>query len=63
VIDDPEKLTNILIDAVRACGTRAIISRGWSKLGSGLDEGAYPDIFFLGGCPHGKICMLTISMT
>jgi UDP:flavonoid glycosyltransferase YjiC (YdhE family) len=55
VIDDPERLTNILVDVVRACGTRAIISRGWSKLGSGLDERANPDILFLGDCPHGEI--------
>ncbi|KAH8752807.1 glycosyltransferase family 1 protein [Diaporthe sp. PMI_573] len=52
VIDDPERLTNILVDVLRACGTRAIISRGWSKLGSGLDERANPDILFLGDCPH-----------
>ncbi|PVH76638.1 glycosyltransferase family 1 protein [Cadophora sp. DSE1049] len=52
VIENPEKLTNILIEAVRACGMRAIISRGWSKLGSGLDEHANPDILFLGDCPH-----------
>ncbi|EDO02434.1 hypothetical protein SS1G_04910 [Sclerotinia sclerotiorum 1980 UF-70] len=32
VLDSPEKLTNILIEAVRACGTRAIISRGWKWL-------------------------------
>lgn len=54
VIDDPKRLTDILIQAARACGTRAIISRGWSKLGSGLDEHANPDILFLGDCPHGK---------
>lgn len=55
VIDSPEELTNILIEAVRASGSRAIISRGWSKLGSGLSEHANPDIFFLGDCPHGEI--------
>ncbi|KAF7880784.1 uncharacterized protein EAF01_011949 [Botrytis porri] len=52
VIDNPERLTNILIEAVRACGTRAIISRGWSKLGSSVSESANPDILFLGDCPH-----------
>lgn len=55
VIDNPEELTNILIEAVRACGTRVIISRGWSKLGSGLSEHANPDILFLGDCPHGEM--------
>ncbi|KAL0933945.1 uncharacterized protein CTRU02_210744 [Colletotrichum truncatum] len=51
VIDDPERLTNILVNAVRKSGTRAIISRGWYNLGSGIqleDE----NILFLGDCPH-----------
>ncbi|KAM0429705.1 hypothetical protein ACHAPT_006311 [Fusarium lateritium] len=48
VIDDPERMTKILVEAVRRTGVRSIISRGWSKLG-GTDE---KDIFFLGDCPH-----------
>lgn len=48
VIDDPEKMSRILIDAVQKCGTRAIISRGWSKLGGPEME----NIFYLGDCPH-----------
>ncbi|KAK7414351.1 hypothetical protein QQX98_006793 [Neonectria punicea] len=48
VIDDPERMTKILVEAVRRTGVRAIISKGWSNLG-GVDE---KDVFFLGDCPH-----------
>ncbi|KAF4992468.1 hypothetical protein FGRMN_7139 [Fusarium graminum] len=50
VIDDPKKLTSIILEAVNAVGTRAIVSRGWSKLGEGIvgDD----NVFFLGDCPH-----------
>ncbi|KAM5356612.1 hypothetical protein ACJ41O_003258 [Fusarium nematophilum] len=48
VIDDPERMTKILVEAVRRTGVRAIISRGWSNLGGTEQEG----IFFLGDCPH-----------
>ncbi|KAK4118847.1 glycosyltransferase family 1 protein [Parathielavia appendiculata] len=52
VIDDAEALTNTLLEAVRSTGVRAIISRGWSKLGGNrtLDLGA--NVFYLGDCPH-----------
>ncbi|KAH7416725.1 glycosyltransferase family 1 protein [Cadophora sp. MPI-SDFR-AT-0126] len=49
VMDDAEKMTSILLAAVRACGVRAIISRGWSKLGTGAHD---PNVLFLGDCPH-----------
>ncbi|KLO81264.1 putative sterol glucosyltransferase [Fusarium fujikuroi] len=50
VIDDPDKLTATILDAVRATGTRAIVSRGWSKLGG--DSPGDDQVFFLGDCPH-----------
>ncbi|KAF4949920.1 hypothetical protein FSARC_13341 [Fusarium sarcochroum] len=50
VIDDPEKLTATIMDAVHATGTRAIVSRGWSKLGG--DSKGDDSVFFLGDCPH-----------
>ncbi|KFA51504.1 hypothetical protein S40293_10056 [Stachybotrys chartarum IBT 40293] len=50
VIDDPDKLTAILVEAVREVGIRAIISRGWSKLGA--NQPADSNIFYLGDCPH-----------
>lgn len=48
VIDDPPRMTQILEQAVRRLGVRAIISRGWSKLGGSSSH----DIFYLGDCPH-----------
>ncbi|KAK4236149.1 sterol 3-beta-glucosyltransferase [Achaetomium macrosporum] len=52
VIDNPEALTNTLLEAIKSTGVRAIISRGWSKLGGNRasDEGG--NVFYLGDCPH-----------
>lgn len=50
VIDDADKLTAILVDAVKETGVRAVISKGWSKLGANQPAGR--DIFYLGDCPH-----------
>lgn len=50
VVEDPETLTGTLLEAIRMTGFRAIISRGWSKLG-----GSFPftrDVFYLDDCPH-----------
>ncbi|KAF2021850.1 glycosyltransferase family 1 protein [Aaosphaeria arxii CBS 175.79] len=48
VLDDAAAMTKTLVEAVRKVGTRAIISKGWSKLG-GIDD---ENIFMLGDCPH-----------
>jgi UDP:flavonoid glycosyltransferase YjiC (YdhE family) len=48
VIDDPKKMIRTIVEAVQMAGVRAIVSRGWSKLG-GIE---HPDIFYLGDCPH-----------
>ena len=50
VIDDPKALTEAILQAVELTKTRAFISRGWSKLGEGLE--ANDNIFFLDDCPH-----------
>lgn len=50
VIEDPVKLTNLIMQAVREAGVRAIVSKGWSNLGA--DVSGQPDIYFLGDCPH-----------
>jgi UDP:flavonoid glycosyltransferase YjiC (YdhE family) len=50
VVEDPAKLTATLVQAVRQVGCRAIISRGWSKLGT--DQADSQDILWLGDCPH-----------
>lgn len=54
VIDDPDKLTATILQAVRQTGARAIVSRGWSNLGGSLEEREDNDgqILFLGDCPH-----------
>lgn len=48
VLDDPAKMLSIILDAVRACGVRAIISKGWSD----LDGDAGENIYHVGDCPH-----------
>ncbi|RYP35088.1 hypothetical protein DL767_003993 [Monosporascus sp. MG133] len=51
VIDDPAKLTATILQAVRETGVRAIISRGWSKLGGDLAK-VDENVLFIGDCPH-----------
>ncbi|CAI6097607.1 unnamed protein product [Clonostachys chloroleuca] len=50
VLDNPERLTSLILAAVREVGVRAIISKGWSNLGLGQEQSS--DVFFLGDCPH-----------
>ena len=51
VLEDPAKITSLILEAVRLCGVRAIISRGWSNLGEGLSDET-GDILFIGDCDH-----------
>lgn len=51
VIDDPATMTYIIKEACRRVGARAIISRGWSKLGG--NEPNTDSVYYLGDCPHG----------
>ncbi|KAJ7220495.1 putative UDP-glucose,sterol transferase [Mycena pura] len=48
VIENPHRMSCILVQAVHATGVRAIISRGWSK----LDGPPLENIFYLSDCPH-----------
>ena len=48
MIDDPTQMTQRILDAVQISGVRAIVSRGWSKLG-GAET---PNVFYLDDCPH-----------
>ena len=50
VIDDPKALTETILQAIELTGTRALVSRGWSKLGQGVESSE--KIFFLDDCPH-----------
>ncbi|KAJ5170112.1 uncharacterized protein N7500_002895 [Penicillium coprophilum] len=53
VLKDPQEITKTILQAVGQTGVRAIISRGWSKLG-GADTGELnrSDVLFIGDCPH-----------
>lgn len=48
VLDNAAEMSSLLLEAVTACGLRAIISRGWSR----LDGPERPDVFWLEDCPH-----------
>jgi UDP:flavonoid glycosyltransferase YjiC (YdhE family) len=51
VVDDPNKLTRMIFDAVTQAGVRALVSKGWG--GIGADSVGIPDgVFMLGNCPH-----------
>jgi UDP:flavonoid glycosyltransferase YjiC (YdhE family) len=54
VLDNPAAMTRLILDAVRTSGTRAIISRGWSNLGSDMppEEIDAANILFIDDCPH-----------
>ncbi|KAI9368543.1 hypothetical protein BJX61DRAFT_212796 [Aspergillus egyptiacus] len=48
VIENPERLTAIILEAVRSTGSRAVISRGWSKLGGEPSD----TVYYIDDCPH-----------
>ncbi|KAF5860303.1 hypothetical protein ETB97_001723 [Aspergillus alliaceus] len=50
VVNDPDALTQIVLDAVEITGQRALISQGWGSLGAEAINRS--DVFFLGSCPH-----------
>jgi UDP:flavonoid glycosyltransferase YjiC (YdhE family) len=50
VIDDPERITEMILAALKATGTRAVISRGWSNLGGSRESDS--NVHYLGDCPH-----------
>ena len=50
VVDDPEKFTSLIFEAVKKAGVRALVSKGWGGLG---DEGNTPDdVYMLENTPH-----------
>ncbi|KAM3443325.1 hypothetical protein MY4824_000628 [Beauveria thailandica] len=50
VIDRPDTLTDVIVQAVEATGVSAIISKGWSKLGG--EQPPRGNILYLDDCPH-----------
>ena len=50
VVDDPDKFTTLIFEAVKRAGIRALVSKGWGGLG---DEGNTPDnVYMLENTPH-----------
>lgn len=50
VVDNADKFTALIFEAVKRAGVRALVSKGWGNLG---DEGNTPDnIYMLGDTPH-----------
>lgn len=45
MVDDPAKLTATIFEAVERTGVRALVSAGWSDIGS---ENVPDDVFILG---------------
>lgn len=48
VLEDAQKMSALILQAVKSCGVRALISRGWSRLDGPND----PTIYWLEDCPH-----------
>ncbi|KAF2668161.1 UDP-Glycosyltransferase/glycogen phosphorylase [Microthyrium microscopicum] len=51
VVDDPNAMTQLIFQAVKKTGQRALVSKGWGGLGA--DQLGIPDgVFMLGNVPH-----------
>lgn len=51
-MDDSVRMTDLILTALQRSGARAIISRGWAKLGEGRSA---ENAIFIDDCPHGKL--------
>lgn len=51
VLEDAERISMIIAEAIKQTGVRCILSKGWAGLNNLTNS---PDIFELGDCPHGK---------
>ncbi|KAF7885973.1 uncharacterized protein EAF02_004482 [Botrytis sinoallii] len=49
VMEDPKAMTATIMAAVKNCGVRAIVSKGWSKLGQEVEN---ENVLFIDDCPH-----------
>ncbi|KAG9661633.1 UDP-Glycosyltransferase/glycogen phosphorylase, partial [Aureobasidium melanogenum] len=47
--DDPEKMTKMILDAVKQVGVRALVSRGWGNIGG---TNVPDNVFLVGNVPH-----------
>lgn len=48
VLEEPERVIKTILDAVRAAGVRAIVSKGWSNLAGEAGD----DVYWIEECPH-----------
>ncbi|KAG4028377.1 hypothetical protein MFRU_022g00950 [Monilinia fructicola] len=49
VVDDPDKFTEMIFEAVKKAGVRALVSKGWGGLGG---ENTPDNVFMLENTPH-----------
>ncbi|KAK3078111.1 hypothetical protein LTS18_008412, partial [Coniosporium uncinatum] len=49
VVDDPDKFTNMIFEAVKLAGVRALVSKGWGGLGG---DNTPDNVFMLENTPH-----------
>ncbi|THY59690.1 UDP-Glycosyltransferase/glycogen phosphorylase [Aureobasidium pullulans] len=52
VVDDPEAMTKMILDAVKQLGIRALVSKGWGGIGG---EDVPDNVFLLGNVPHDQL--------
>lgn len=50
VVDDPDKFTTMIFEAVEKAGVRALVSKGWGGLGD--DDNTPDNVFMLENTPH-----------
>ena len=50
VVDDPDKFTSLIFEAVKKAGVRALVSKGWGGLGS--EDNTPDNIYMLENTPH-----------
>lgn len=50
VVDDPDKFTTMIFEAVNKAGVRALVSKGWGGLGD--DDNTPENIYMLENTPH-----------
>lgn len=49
-LEDPDKTTDVILEALRSTGQRGIIGQGWGDLGT--LAGSSEDVYLLADCPH-----------
>ncbi|KAI6359918.1 hypothetical protein MCOR25_006907 [Pyricularia grisea] len=49
VVDDPDRFTEMIFEAVKQAGVRALVSKGWGKLGG---ENVPDNVYMLENTPH-----------